>query len=152
MKKIHSRIFVTLALSVCVLLGHTHFAQAQASTAAKAAAGSTAGAAPTSPTAPGTPSTISTANPYTYQPPLGNKSVTQIVGDVIKGILPIVGALFFFMFIYGGFLYMTAGGEAKNVTKGRDAIVAAVIGMLIVLFAYTLAYNVVSIFGFAVAK
>jgi len=40
--------------------------------------------------------------------------------------------------IYGGFLWMTARGNEQQVTKAKDLIISAVIGLVIVLAAYAI--------------
>jgi len=42
--------------------------------------------------------------------------------------------------IYGGMLYMTAGGEAEKAEKGKKTIVGAIIGIVIIMISYTV-YN-----------
>lgn len=101
---------------------------------------------------PGTPTykteaPLKTANAYGYTPPLGNLTVNQIVGRVIQAALPIIGALFLVMFLYGGFLWMTAGGEEKQILKARQTLAQAFIGMVIVIGAYVLVFNIVNLLG-----
>ena len=43
--------------------------------------------------------------------------------------------------IYGGFLYITAGGEAEKAEKGKKAIIGAVIGIIVIMISYTV-FNV----------
>lgn len=38
--------------------------------------------------------------------------------------------------VYGGLLYITAGGDAEKATKGRVAIVNAIIGIVIIALAF----------------
>lgn len=90
---------------------------------------------------------LKTGNPYGYVPPLGPLTVNQIVGRVIQAALPIIGALFLFMFLYGGFLWMTAGGEEKQVLKARQTLMQAFIGMVIVIGAYIIIFNVINLLG-----
>ena len=53
--------------------------------------------------------------------------------NVSKWILGIVGSLTLVMFIYGGVLFLISGGSSDTVGKAKKTIVAAVIGLLIVL-------------------
>jgi hypothetical protein len=39
------------------------------------------------------------------------------------------------MIIFGGFKYITSGGESGNVTSAKNTIIYAVIGLVIVAFA-----------------
>lgn len=70
--------------------------------------------------------------------PLGNMSLPQFIGRLIKQILGIVGALALVFFIWGGLKYMTAAGDDKKVQEGRDMIVAAVSGLVAIFLSYTL--------------
>lgn len=62
-------------------------------------------------------------------------SVAQIVGGVINAILSLLGVIFLALLVYGGFKWMTAGGEEEEVTKAKDVIKHAIIGLIIVLAA-----------------
>jgi uncharacterized membrane protein YjfL (UPF0719 family) len=42
------------------------------------------------------------------------------------------------MFIYGGFTWMLAAGSAEKVKKGRDIIIWAAIGLVIIFSAYAI--------------
>lgn len=50
----------------------------------------------------------------------------------------IVGALALLAFIYGGFILILSRGTPDQVKKGKDAMVAAIIGLVIVFGAYIL--------------
>lgn len=66
----------------------------------------------------------------------GADKLPQIFGRVIRWVLGLVGALFFAMFIYGGFLYIVAGDNSKNAETGKKTLVNAVIGLAIVIGSY----------------
>ena len=70
--------------------------------------------------------------------PLGGVKLPTIIGRIIRKILPFVGSLFFAMFVYGGFLWFTAGGDSKNVDKSKKTLRSAVIGLVIIMGAYAL--------------
>ena len=86
-------------------------------------------------------------NPYTYQNPLGTVKVGDLIARVIGQILPIVGAIFWAMMMYGGFLWLTAGDDSKRTTKARGVIVNGAIGMAIVIGAYVIATTVIATIG-----
>lgn len=50
----------------------------------------------------------------------------------------IVGALALVAFIYGGFILILSRGTPDQVKKGKDAMVAAILGLVIVFGAYIL--------------
>jgi TRAP-type C4-dicarboxylate transport system permease small subunit len=69
--------------------------------------------------------------------PTGTTMATR-VGQIIGIALSFVGALFLLLIIYGGILWMTARGNEQQVTKAKDLIISAVIGLIIVLSAYAI--------------
>jgi hypothetical protein len=70
--------------------------------------------------------------------PAGNADLATRVGQVINGALTLVGIIFLILAIYGGFRILLSRGESGDVKKGRDTIVFAVIGMVIILLSYGL--------------
>lgn len=73
--------------------------------------------------------------------PLGATGIDSpqlLVGRVINSILGVVGSLALVMFVYGGLIWMTSSGSAEKVKKGRDILIWAVIGLLIIFSAYGL--------------
>jgi hypothetical protein len=65
-------------------------------------------------------------------------SPATIVGRLISAALGLVGIIFFVLMVYAGFLWMTARGNEKATTKAKEAIVSAVIGLVIVAGAYAI--------------
>ena len=59
-------------------------------------------------------------------------------GQIVGAILALVGILFFVLMIYGGILWMTAGGNDTQVKNAQKTITMAVIGLIIVLSAYAI--------------
>lgn len=66
----------------------------------------------------------------------GRLTIQEIIGSIIRILVGLCGVFFLGVFVYGGLLYLTSGGNPKQVDTGRKAIVNAVIGLVIVLFAY----------------
>ncbi len=63
-----------------------------------------------------------------------------IASLIIRTALGFLGIIFLGLIIYGGFLWMTAGGNEENVGKAKKTIYYAVIGMLIIFAAYSITY------------
>lgn len=61
-----------------------------------------------------------------------------IIGNVIKVVLGLVGSLALVLFIYGGVVMMTSAGNSDRVTTGRNTLVWATIGLLVIFSSYTL--------------
>lgn len=91
-------------------------------------------AAATSPA--GAPSTIKLENPLGGG--TGVTSIPRLIGNIIKTILTIVGALALAMFVYGGFTWMTSGGSSEKIQKGKNILMWAVIGLVVIFTSYTL--------------
>lgn len=77
-----------------------------------------------------------------YQAQIGDtydeKLVATKLGDIIGLVLSFIGVLFLILTIYGGINWMTAGGNEQKVQKAKTIIINAIIGLLIVLSAYTI--------------
>ncbi|MBU0597346.1 hypothetical protein KJ641_04550 [Patescibacteria group bacterium] len=70
------------------------------------------------------------------------KDPRSIVALIIKFSLGLLGVAFVAYLVYGGFLIMTSGGVEENVTKGKKIIFTAIIGIAIILSAYSISYFV----------
>lgn len=71
-------------------------------------------------------------------------SVEEIIPKIIKASLSIIGVLMVALLVYGGYLWMTAGGEEEKITKAKQIIRNAIIGIAIVLSAYAISVFVVN--------
>lgn len=76
--------------------------------------------------------------------PTAQQSIGLIVGSVILTSLGLLGVIFVVLLTYGGFLWLTSAGEEEKAKKARDLIVNSLIGILIVIAAYSIAYFVLS--------
>lgn len=70
------------------------------------------------------------------QNPLGDKNINELIGQIIQGVLGIVGSLALAMFIYGGFVWMTAAGNDQRVAKGKSILTWATIGLVVIFTSY----------------
>ena len=73
-----------------------------------------------------------------FENPLGTTNIPELIGRIINGVLGIVGSLALLLFIYGGFTWMTAGGNEEKVKKAQKIIVSSVLGILIIFTSYAL--------------
>lgn len=64
--------------------------------------------------------------------------------EVTQFIFGIVGALALIMFIIGGFFWLSAAGSADRVKRGRETMVHAVIGLVIVFGAWVLVNTILA--------
>jgi len=69
---------------------------------------------------------------------------TAIVGKIINAFLSIFAVLFFLLMVYDGYKWLAAMGREEEVTKAKDVIRSAIIGLAIVMSAYAISWFVVS--------
>ena len=67
--------------------------------------------------------------------------------NLVDFVLGFFGLTAVIMIIYGGFTYLTAGGNEEKVESAKDTLRRAVVGMVIVMLSYaivTFVFNVVN--------
>ncbi len=74
-------------------------------------------------------------------------TVAKIVGQIVGVILSFVGAIFLVLTVWGGFLWMTSGGNEEQTGKAKKIIMSATVGLFLVLAAYAVSYFVVQSVG-----
>ena len=67
------------------------------------------------------------------------KPPAQIAALIIKSLLTLLGIIFVVLIIYGGYLYMTAQGKEDQIKKAKQTIIAASIGVGIIILSYAIA-------------
>lgn len=72
------------------------------------------------------------------QTPLSEKDPRLVIADIVKTLLSLLGIIFLVLTVYAGFLWMTAAGDPKQVDKAKDIIKMAVIGLAVILLAYSI--------------
>jgi hypothetical protein len=78
---------------------------------------------------------------------LALKSITNIISAVI-GFMTICAAIWFiFMFLIGGYTWMTSMGDKHRLEEARDRIVNALIGLVIVVAGWAILALVGQFFG-----
>ena len=65
-------------------------------------------------------------------------NLPEAIGIVIKISLGLLGIVFLFLIIYGGYIWMLAKGNQQEVDKAIKIIQNAVIGLIIVVVAFAL--------------
>ncbi|OGY44701.1 MAG: hypothetical protein A3J62_01630 [Candidatus Buchananbacteria bacterium RIFCSPHIGHO2_02_FULL_38_8] len=74
---------------------------------------------------------------------LGRQSPAIMIAYVIQVLLGLLGVIFIILIIYAGFMWMTSAGNEEKVGKAKNIIIAATIGLAIVLAAYIITYFVI---------
>lgn len=74
-----------------------------------------------------------------YKPAAYNKnSLYSNIGLALKLVISFLGVIFLGLIIYAGSLWMTARGNEQDVTKAKEIIYGAAIGLVIILSAYAI--------------
>lgn len=66
---------------------------------------------------------------------VNEKTFAAFIGTVVQTVLGFVGVIFAILIIYGGVMWMTAGGNEGQVTKAKGIFKNSIIGLVIVLSA-----------------
>lgn len=65
----------------------------------------------------------------------GTQKIQDIVTLIVNIFSIIVGIVAVIMIIYGGFKYITSGGDSGNITGAKNTIIYAIIGLVVVALA-----------------
>lgn len=65
----------------------------------------------------------------------GTQGINKIITDVVNIFSIIVGIVSVIMIIFGGFRYVTSGGDSGNVSNAKNTIIYALIGLVVVALA-----------------
>jgi|SRR3989344_1442632 len=74
-------------------------------------------------------------------------SLSALINQILRILLSIVGLIALLFLVWGGFKYISAGGDEEAVGKAKQTIMNALIGLAIVILGYALVvivYNVVA--------
>lgn len=63
---------------------------------------------------------------------------TDFISKIVQAGLGIVGLVFFILIFYGGYLWLAARGKDEDIKKAQSTIIAAIIGLMIVVGSYVL--------------
>ncbi len=71
--------------------------------------------------------------------PLGSiNSPEDLIANVIQTILGLTGSVALFMFVYGGIMWLTSAGNQDRVSRGRQILVWATIGLVVIFSSYAI--------------
>lgn len=76
----------------------------------------------------------------------------QLVQRIVFIFFSILGIIAVVLMIYAGFLWLTAGGEENKAKQGTTLMFQAVIGLIIILAAYTVTYFVLYMLTTAISS
>jgi len=75
-----------------------------------------------------------------FDNPLGNNSLSpnQLYGRLIFAFMGVTGSVALVVFVYGGFVWMTAAGNETKIKKGKDTLMWAVLGLFVIFASYAI--------------
>ncbi|HDQ22385.1 MAG TPA: hypothetical protein ENN28_00225 [Candidatus Uhrbacteria bacterium] len=74
-------------------------------------------------------------------------NIATLLGRFAGAALALSGSIFLFLIIYGGIMILTSAGNQEKVDKGKNIIIWAIIGALILGGAYAITSLVFGIFA-----
>lgn len=74
----------------------------------------------------------------------GNNPLVVTLGNIARVVAFFVGAISVIMIIYGGFRYITSGGDSSALTNARRIITFAVVGLIIAILAFPITEIIVN--------
>lgn len=75
---------------------------------------------------------------------LGGADLRTTIAKTIQLIISFLGIIAVVIILIGGFKWMTAGGSEDKVAEAKKLIIAGIIGLVIILFAFAIASFVLS--------
>jgi|SRR3989338_6377719 len=91
------------------------------------------------------------STPVRLPNPLGSGAdktdIPKFLGQIISYAMGIIGSLALVMFIYGGAVWMLSRGNQEQVSKGKNIIIWATLGLAIIFTAYALIRFVILAIG-----
>jgi hypothetical protein len=75
-----------------------------------------------------------------------DQEIGPVITTVINVLLFIVGAISVIMIIVGGIMYSTSAGDSGAVTKAKNTVMFAVVGLVIAFLAFAIVNWVIGVF------
>lgn len=74
-----------------------------------------------------------------------SSDVPSVIGLIIRTAFGLIGSIALAMFVYGGIMWMTAGGSEDKVKKARNTFLWATLGLIAVFMSYAVISYVISV-------
>ena len=70
-----------------------------------------------------------------------DQDIRMVAVTIIQNVLLFVGFIFVILMIYGGYLWMTAGGNEEQLTKAKKVIVNSIIAVGVIFLSVSITYT-----------
>jgi len=77
----------------------------------------------------------------------GSLSTQDFIANIIQLLLLFAGIIAVVFIIIGGYQYITSAGNAETAEKGRNTMVNAIIGIVVIILSYVIINVIVSLVG-----
>ena len=71
-------------------------------------------------------------------------SLNDALASIIKAALTLVGIISLAIMVYGGYRWMTSGGNEETISEAKRTLTAGAIGLTIIIIAYSVVYFIIS--------
>lgn len=71
------------------------------------------------------------------------KEPAVLITNIVRWIMGIIGALAVAFIVYGGFIYITSGGDEKKVAQAKNILLYAIIGFVITVLAQVILWIII---------
>lgn len=78
-------------------------------------------------------------DPADYNIALGSGDLRETITNIVNIALGFLGILVTLIILYGGYIWMTSGGNAEKIDRAKRIIINAIIGLIIILSSYAIA-------------
>ncbi len=75
---------------------------------------------------------------------VGEDNISEAAAGIVRLFSIIVGVIAVIMIIYGGFRYITSGGDSGRVGSAKNSLIYAIVGLIIVAIAQLIVHFVLS--------
>lgn len=72
-----------------------------------------------------------------FQPLTDQNSLPYLAGLLVRTIISLLGIVFIGLTIYGGYNWMTASGDESKLTRAKDTLRRAIIGLIILVSSFS---------------
>lgn len=74
-------------------------------------------------------------------------SVGALISTILNFIYPLAGLILLVMLIWGGYSFMTSGGDPEKVQRARGVLTSSIIGFVLLILSFFIVRVIAFIFG-----
>jgi hypothetical protein len=92
----------------------------------------------TTATGSSTSSTTKAAGTVTLPNPISCNDATCLISQIVRYILGIIAVIATLMFVWGGVMMLTSGGNADQVKRAKETLTWAAIGVIVIMLSWVI--------------